>query len=124
MKDLDAFSSLRELYMSNNQLKDFVIHKGCCDLKKLEVLDLSWNTFEGMLPNYLDNLNSLRILDWKLLFARAAEHTLEFFPPEIREGAPIVQPPSSVFEEGILDWKYGWPVYWECTEFLFSAEDC
>ncbi|KAK8548452.1 hypothetical protein V6N12_061366 [Hibiscus sabdariffa] len=63
IKDLDAFSSLRELYMSNNQLKDFVIHKGCCDLKKLEVLDLSWNVFEGMLPNYLGNLNSLRELD-------------------------------------------------------------
>ncbi|KAL4271336.1 hypothetical protein GQ457_13G030240 [Hibiscus cannabinus] len=62
-EDLDAFSSLTELYMSNNQLKDFVIHKGCCDLKKLEVLDLSWNVFEGMLPNYLGNLNSLRELD-------------------------------------------------------------
>ncbi|KAK8571731.1 hypothetical protein V6N12_027804 [Hibiscus sabdariffa] len=63
MKDLDAFSSLRELYMSNNQLNDFVIHKGCCDLKKLEVLDLSGNAFEGMLPHGLGNLNSLRELD-------------------------------------------------------------
>ncbi|KAK8682352.1 hypothetical protein V6N13_054741 [Hibiscus sabdariffa] len=52
IKDLDAFSSLRELYMSNNQLKDFVIHKGCCDLKKLEVLDLSWN----VLSHYLQLL--------------------------------------------------------------------
>ncbi|KAK8703720.1 hypothetical protein V6N13_047366 [Hibiscus sabdariffa] len=56
MKDLDAFSSLRELYMSNNQLNDFVIHKGCCDLKKLEVLDLSGNAFEGMLPHGLGPL--------------------------------------------------------------------
>ncbi|KAK8548493.1 hypothetical protein V6N12_061405 [Hibiscus sabdariffa] len=63
MKDLDAFSSLRELYMNKNQLKDFVVHKGCCDLKKLQVLDLSWNAFEGMLPNYLGNLTSLRELD-------------------------------------------------------------
>ncbi|KAK8571687.1 hypothetical protein V6N12_027762 [Hibiscus sabdariffa] len=63
MKDLDAFSSLRELYMRGNELKDFVIHKGCCDLKNLEVLDLSSNAFEGMLPNYLGNLNSLRELD-------------------------------------------------------------
>ncbi|KAK8669687.1 hypothetical protein V6N13_107111 [Hibiscus sabdariffa] len=31
---------------------------------------------------------------------------LRFSPPEVREGAPIVQPPSSVFEEGILDWKF------------------
>ncbi|KAL4271495.1 hypothetical protein GQ457_13G030200 [Hibiscus cannabinus] len=63
MKDLDAFSSLRELYMRENELKDFVIHKGRCNLKKLEVLDLSENTFEGMLPNYLGNLSSLRELD-------------------------------------------------------------
>ncbi|KAL4271367.1 hypothetical protein GQ457_13G028950 [Hibiscus cannabinus] len=63
MKDLDAFSSLRELYMGGNELKDFVIHKGCCDLKKLQVLDLSGNAFEGMLPNYLGNLTSLRELD-------------------------------------------------------------
>ncbi|KAK8548495.1 hypothetical protein V6N12_061407 [Hibiscus sabdariffa] len=63
MKDLDAFSRLRELYMNKNQLKDFVVHKGCCDLKKLEVLDLSGNAFEGMLPNYLGNLNSLLELD-------------------------------------------------------------
>ncbi|GMI64332.1 receptor like protein 13 [Hibiscus trionum] len=63
MKDLDAFSSLRELYMSNNQLKDFVTHRGGCDLKKLQVWDLSWNAFEGMLPHCLVNLTSLRELD-------------------------------------------------------------
>ncbi|KAL4271787.1 hypothetical protein GQ457_13G028860 [Hibiscus cannabinus] len=63
MKDLDAVSNLRELYLTSNQLKDFVIQKGCCDLKKLEVLDLSGNAFEGMLPNYLGNLTSLRELD-------------------------------------------------------------
>ncbi|KAK8682354.1 hypothetical protein V6N13_054743 [Hibiscus sabdariffa] len=36
MKDLDAFSSLRELNLSNNQLKDFVVHKGCCNLQNLQ----------------------------------------------------------------------------------------
>ncbi|KAL4273006.1 hypothetical protein GQ457_13G030250 [Hibiscus cannabinus] len=62
MEDLDSFCSLRELYMRNNQLKDFVIHKdkGCCDL---QVLDLSENAFEGMLPQCLENLTSLRELD-------------------------------------------------------------
>ncbi|KAK8703686.1 hypothetical protein V6N13_047335 [Hibiscus sabdariffa] len=59
MKDFDAFTSLRELYISNNQLKDFVIQKGGCDLKNLEVWDLSWNAFEGMLPHCLVNLTSL-----------------------------------------------------------------
>ncbi|KAK8548457.1 hypothetical protein V6N12_061371 [Hibiscus sabdariffa] len=61
-KDLDSFCSLRKLYLRGNQLKDFVIHKdkGCCDL---QVLDLSWNAFEGMLPQCLENLTSLRELD-------------------------------------------------------------
>ncbi|KAL4273524.1 hypothetical protein GQ457_13G030190 [Hibiscus cannabinus] len=63
MKDFDAFTSLRELYIGDNQLKDFVIQKGGCDLKNLEVWDLSWNAFEGMLPHCLVNLTSLRELD-------------------------------------------------------------
>lgn len=36
---------------------------GLCELKKLEELDLSLNSFEGILPPCLNNLTSLRLLD-------------------------------------------------------------
>ncbi|KAK8571693.1 hypothetical protein V6N12_027768 [Hibiscus sabdariffa] len=62
MKDLDAFSSLRELNLRGNEFKDFIMHKGCRGLNNLEVLDLSMNAFEGMLPHCLVNLTSLREL--------------------------------------------------------------
>ncbi|KAK8548449.1 hypothetical protein V6N12_061363 [Hibiscus sabdariffa] len=61
--DLDAFSSLRELYVRGNQLRDFVSHKGLCGLKNLEVLDVSSNAIEGILPHCFGNLTSLRKLD-------------------------------------------------------------
>ncbi|KAK8571680.1 hypothetical protein V6N12_027757 [Hibiscus sabdariffa] len=61
--DLDAFSSLRELYVRGNQLRDFVSHKGLCGLKNLEVLDVSLNAIEGILPHCFGNLTSLRKLD-------------------------------------------------------------
>ncbi|KAB1670995.1 hypothetical protein [Gossypium barbadense] len=63
MKDLEAFINLRKLDMSYNELKDLVIHQGWCDLKKLEVLDVSNNALEGMLPRCFSNLTSLRVLD-------------------------------------------------------------
>ncbi|PPD78361.1 hypothetical protein GOBAR_DD24710 [Gossypium barbadense] len=62
-KDLDAFTSLRELNMRANELIDFVIHKGWCDLRNLEVLDVSGNALEGMLPHCFSNLKALRVLD-------------------------------------------------------------
>ncbi|TYI91990.1 hypothetical protein E1A91_D02G034800v1 [Gossypium mustelinum] len=37
--------------------------KGWCDLKNLEVLDVSNNALEGMLPRCFSNLTSLRVLD-------------------------------------------------------------
>ncbi|KAB2039739.1 hypothetical protein ES319_D02G031500v1 [Gossypium barbadense] len=63
MKDLEAFINLRELYMSGNELKDWVIHQGWCDLRNLEVLEVSENALEGMLPHCFSNLTSLRVLD-------------------------------------------------------------
>ncbi|XP_040943980.1 receptor-like protein 14 isoform X5 [Gossypium hirsutum] len=63
MKDLEAFINLRELYMGGNELKDLVIHQGWCDLRNLEVLDVSENALEGMLPHCFSNLTSLRELD-------------------------------------------------------------
>ncbi|KAB1669242.1 hypothetical protein ES319_1Z062500v1 [Gossypium barbadense] len=111
MKDLDAFIKLRELDLSDNELKDLVIHQelnvssnveelyfdgstlntnilqsigvfaslktlslhdcgligplpnhGWCDLRNLEVLDVSGNALEGMLPHCFSNLTSLREL--------------------------------------------------------------
>ncbi|KAB1671342.1 hypothetical protein [Gossypium barbadense] len=62
MKDLEAFINLRELYMGGNELKDLVIHQGWCDLRNLEVLDVSGNALEGMLPHCFSNLTSLRKL--------------------------------------------------------------
>ncbi|XP_040943985.1 receptor-like protein 13 isoform X4 [Gossypium hirsutum] len=61
-KDLEAFINLRELYMGYNELKDLVIHQGWCDLRNLEVLDVSGNALEGMLPHCFSNLTSLREL--------------------------------------------------------------
>nr|KJB28167.1 hypothetical protein B456_005G031700 [Gossypium raimondii] len=63
MKDLEAFIKLRELDMSYNELRDFVIHQGWCDLRNLEVLEVSENALEGMLPHCFSNLTSLRVLD-------------------------------------------------------------
>ncbi|TYI91958.1 hypothetical protein E1A91_D02G031900v1 [Gossypium mustelinum] len=63
MKDLEAFINLRELDMRYNELKDLVIHQGWCDLRNLEVLDVSENALEGMLPHCFSNLTSLRELD-------------------------------------------------------------
>ncbi|TYI91962.1 hypothetical protein E1A91_D02G032300v1 [Gossypium mustelinum] len=63
MKDLEAFINLRELDMRYNELKDLVIHQGWCDLRNLEVLEVSENALEGMLPHCFSNLTSLRVLD-------------------------------------------------------------
>ena len=41
----------------------YTFFAGLCELKKLEELDLSLNSFEGILPPCLNNLTSLRLLD-------------------------------------------------------------
>ena len=41
----------------------FLSFSGLCELKRLEVLDISLNQFEGILPPCLNNLTSLRILN-------------------------------------------------------------
>ena len=43
--------------------KIYSFFTGLCELKKLEELDLSWNSFEGILPSCLYNLTSLQLLD-------------------------------------------------------------
>ncbi|WJZ95175.1 hypothetical protein VitviT2T_013965 [Vitis vinifera] len=69
-----ASSSLKVLSLSNNRLNSslsiqgrclYVLYffVGLCELKKLEELDLSRNSFEGILPPCLNNLTSLRLLD-------------------------------------------------------------
>ncbi|KAL6312416.1 hypothetical protein AAG906_025897 [Vitis piasezkii] len=58
-----ALSSLKVLSLSNNRLNSSLSIQGLCELKKLEELDLSLNSFEGILPPCLNNLTSLRLLD-------------------------------------------------------------
>ncbi|KAB2039735.1 hypothetical protein ES319_D02G031100v1 [Gossypium barbadense] len=67
MKDLEAFIKLRELDMSYNELRDFVIHQGdippCLSgMKDLSILDLSDNQLSGRVPEELITKNSLTIL--------------------------------------------------------------
>ncbi|KAM4113360.1 hypothetical protein ACJW30_05G215100 [Castanea mollissima] len=75
-KELLVFEDLEMLDLSNNELngsltiQDFKsfsklkhLDLGLCGLKKLEVLDLSRNSFEGTLPSCLYNLTSLQQLD-------------------------------------------------------------
>ncbi|XP_039041212.1 uncharacterized protein LOC120179791 [Hibiscus syriacus] len=45
-------------------------------------------------------------MDWRSLFVGVEEQSLDFFPPECREGSMTVVPPNVVFEEGILEWKF------------------
>ncbi|KAK8639618.1 hypothetical protein V6N13_137991 [Hibiscus sabdariffa] len=45
-------------------------------------------------------------LDWQNLFAATEGQSLDFFPPVILAGSIAVKPPSEVFEEGILEWRY------------------
>ncbi|KAK8624018.1 hypothetical protein V6N13_065377 [Hibiscus sabdariffa] len=45
------------------------------------------------------------IMDWKKLLSGAEEQSLDFYPPIIQEGSPVVQPQANVFYDGIADWK-------------------
>ncbi|XP_039054578.1 uncharacterized protein LOC120196981 [Hibiscus syriacus] len=44
-------------------------------------------------------------LDWKKLFVGSKEQSLDFFPPELRDGVATVIPPPEVIDEGIADWN-------------------
>ncbi|KAB1669813.1 hypothetical protein ES319_1Z008100v1 [Gossypium barbadense] len=59
---LNKLLNLKTLSISN-QLKGPIDTKGWCDLRNLEVLDVSGNALEGMLPHCFSNLTALRVLD-------------------------------------------------------------
>ncbi|TYG78153.1 hypothetical protein ES288_D02G035300v1 [Gossypium darwinii] len=59
---LNKLLNLKTLTISN-QLKGPIDAKGWCDLRNLEVLDVSGNALEGMLPHCFSNLTALRVLD-------------------------------------------------------------
>ncbi|TYI91968.1 hypothetical protein E1A91_D02G032900v1 [Gossypium mustelinum] len=60
---LNKLSNLKSLRIWGNELKGSIDMKGWCDLRNLEVLDVSDNALEGMLPHCFSNLTSLRLLD-------------------------------------------------------------
>ncbi|KAK4276154.1 hypothetical protein QN277_019133 [Acacia crassicarpa] len=61
---LASLTSLRTLSLYENRLKGSLLQQGgLCNLKKLEMLSLGVNMFEGLLPPCLNNLTSLRLLD-------------------------------------------------------------
>ncbi|KAE8703353.1 hypothetical protein F3Y22_tig00110472pilonHSYRG00401 [Hibiscus syriacus] len=54
---------LKALYLANNDFNGSLPSPGLCELKRLQVLDIFHNRFEGTLPPCLSNLTSLKILD-------------------------------------------------------------
>uniref|UniRef100_A0A6N2N312 Leucine-rich repeat-containing N-terminal plant-type domain-containing protein n=1 Tax=Salix viminalis TaxID=40686 RepID=A0A6N2N312_SALVM len=60
---LEGLSSLKQLYLDNNQLKGPMDMKGLCELKQLQELDISHNDLNGRLPSCLANLTNLQVLD-------------------------------------------------------------
>ncbi|TYH82232.1 hypothetical protein ES332_D02G044900v1 [Gossypium tomentosum] len=86
MKELNVSSNVEELYLDHSTLNTNILqgigvlsslktlslydcgligplpNHGWCDLRNLELLDLSWNALEGMLPHCFSNLTSLREL--------------------------------------------------------------
>ncbi|TYG78086.1 hypothetical protein ES288_D02G028800v1 [Gossypium darwinii] len=63
LQSIGVFASLKTLSLHNCGLIGPLPNQGWCDLKNLEVLDVSGNALEGMLPHCFSNLTSLRVLD-------------------------------------------------------------
>ncbi|XVE61154.1 hypothetical protein DITRI_Ditri06bG0017100 [Diplodiscus trichospermus] len=63
---------------------------------------------EGTSRSMKENAISKRreqIMDWRKLFDPDSDQALQYFPPQIIDGKPIVAPPADIFEEGIEIWK-------------------
>ncbi|XP_078153008.1 cuscuta receptor 1-like [Carex rostrata] len=56
-------TSLKALSLGMNDLNGTLTSEGICQLKNLEELDLSYNTFAGNIPPCMGNLSSLKLLD-------------------------------------------------------------
>ncbi|XP_040943996.1 receptor-like protein 45 isoform X2 [Gossypium hirsutum] len=63
LQSIGVFASLKTLSLYDCGLIGPLPNQGWCDLKNLEVLDVSNNALEGMLPRCFSNLTSLRVLD-------------------------------------------------------------
>ncbi|TYG78136.1 hypothetical protein ES288_D02G033700v1 [Gossypium darwinii] len=63
LQSIGVFASLKTLSLYHCGLIGPLPNQGWCDLKNLEVLDVSNNALEGMLPRCFSNLTSLRVLD-------------------------------------------------------------
>ncbi|TYH82236.1 hypothetical protein ES332_D02G045300v1 [Gossypium tomentosum] len=63
LQSIGVFTSLQTLSLYRCALIGSLPDHGWCDLRNLQVLDVSWNALEGMLPHCFSNLTSLRELD-------------------------------------------------------------
>ncbi|KAG8499836.1 hypothetical protein CXB51_006271 [Gossypium anomalum] len=63
LQSIGIFASLKALSLYDCGLIGPLPNQGWCDLRNLEVLDVSDNALEGMLPPCFSNLTSLRQLD-------------------------------------------------------------
>ncbi|GLT62112.1 hypothetical protein SLA2020_347740 [Shorea laevis] len=63
LQNISVLTSLKSISLRNCGLTGTLPTQGWCDLKNLEEMDLSGNELVGMLPSFLANLTSLRLLD-------------------------------------------------------------
>ncbi|KAJ9141069.1 hypothetical protein P3X46_031649 [Hevea brasiliensis] len=63
IQELDTMSNLEELSLSGNNITKFISSRGLCELKYVQSLDISDNELSGSLPLCLANLTSLQQLD-------------------------------------------------------------